>query len=322
MFQSPRISIVTPVYNAELFLPNMLCSIKNQTYENYELICVDDGSNDNSVILLAGYQMEDCRLKIIRQDHLGVSEARKRGLQFASGDYVGFVDADDWIEPEMLEMFARGFSDDVDIGICGYDKVFNEIVYEANNLIDIKQGILDKHFIIEAAYRREKYRGVTAWLWNKMFKKSLIDKVGYESLEIGLRNGEDVALFTSLAMESIGAFYINKVLYHYRLKKQKAIDRLTPETLYMKEDVLKAYQYAINNLEKKGGFEREVIWLKSFYCYHATMMLRKAIEWELVDKVHDAIHHVKRYLDEYKICNFDKPMRIEEVEGLLEWKRI
>ena len=99
-----KVSIVVPVYNVEQFLPDCLDSLTNQTLKDIEIICVNDGSPDNSLKILEEYAQNDDRVKIITQENQGVSAARNAGLKTAVGEYIGFVDPDDWID---LDFYSK-----------------------------------------------------------------------------------------------------------------------------------------------------------------------------------------------------------------------
>ena len=101
--KSPKVSVIIPVYNVEEYLPTCLDSIINQTLEDIEIICVNDGSPDNCLSILNNYAGQDSRIIVINQENTGVSGARNRGLEVAGGKYIVFVDPDDWCEAECLE---------------------------------------------------------------------------------------------------------------------------------------------------------------------------------------------------------------------------
>ena len=103
----PLISVIVPVYNAEKYIEKCVASIRAQTYRNLEIILVDDGSCDRSGELCEAFALEDSRIVVIRKENGGVASARNAGLDAMHGDYVGFVDADDWIDPEMYEVLLR-----------------------------------------------------------------------------------------------------------------------------------------------------------------------------------------------------------------------
>jgi len=113
-------SVIVPVYNVEQYLDKCLASILGQTYKDFECIVVDDGSPDNSSAIIDKYVKQDQRFKVIHQKNMGVSAARNAGLAIAQGDYITFVDSDDYISNEYLEKFALKIANtDADIVICG-----------------------------------------------------------------------------------------------------------------------------------------------------------------------------------------------------------
>lgn len=98
MEQMPKVSIIVPVYNVERYLRQCLDSLVNQTYQNIEIICVDDGSTDASSEILTEYALKNSKVRVIRQENSGLSAARNVGFSFATGEYVMYVDSDDWID--------------------------------------------------------------------------------------------------------------------------------------------------------------------------------------------------------------------------------
>lgn len=116
-----KVSVIIPVYNAEVYLKSCIESIQNQTFKDIEIIIVNDGSTDNSLSICLDYAKTDNRIVVINKPNGGVSSARNAGIQVAKGEYIGFVDADDWIEPEMYEsMYHQIKHDQSDICMCNY----------------------------------------------------------------------------------------------------------------------------------------------------------------------------------------------------------
>ena len=103
MNQNPRISVIVPVYNVEQYLPRCVESILAQTYENLEILLVDDGAKDGSGAICDAYARQDERVKVIHKENGGLSSARNAGIDASTGEYLSFVDSDDWIEPDMYE---------------------------------------------------------------------------------------------------------------------------------------------------------------------------------------------------------------------------
>lgn len=172
----PELSIIVPVYKVEKYLPKCIDSILAQTFRDFELILIDDGSPDNCGAICDEYAARDSRIKVIHQANAGVSAARNAGLDIASGTYLGFVDSDDWIEPEMYEtMIATAKEKQVDVVVCGHS------TYEENgNLQYTKrptEGIVEQNELVTSIYRvPNPLEGVC---WNKIFLRKKVKQVRY-----------------------------------------------------------------------------------------------------------------------------------------------
>ena len=117
--REPKISVIVPVYKVEPYLRKCLDSIINQTYRNLQIILVDDGSPDNCGAICDEYASKDSRIEVIHQENGGVSAARNAGLKLAAGDYIGWVDSDDWIEPDMYAYMLENMQKyEADIAVC------------------------------------------------------------------------------------------------------------------------------------------------------------------------------------------------------------
>lgn len=116
----PLISIIVPVYNVAEYLPQCLDSLVAQTYENIEIIAVDDGSTDGSGTILDEYAARDARVRPVHIENDGVSNARNVGLSLVRGEFVGFVDSDDWVDTDMYARLAAALTDDIDVTCGGY----------------------------------------------------------------------------------------------------------------------------------------------------------------------------------------------------------
>ncbi|UJF15261.1 glycosyltransferase [Jeotgalibaca sp. MA1X17-3] len=122
-----KVSIIVPVYNVEKYLKKSIESLMNQTLKDIEIILVNDGSTDNSLFICKQYEKKDFRIKVIDKNNGGVSSARNIGIELASGQYIGFIDPDDWIEPEMYEkMYSKIEKTKSDVCICNYIKEKNK----------------------------------------------------------------------------------------------------------------------------------------------------------------------------------------------------
>ena len=126
-----QISIIIPVYNVEKYLRECLNSILNQTFQDFEIICVDDGSTDKSLEILQEYKRKDDRFVILQQRHSGAGSARNNGIRLAAGKYIQFLDSDDYFEPTLLEeMFDHAEKFDADLTVCSSRKVDDRFVLQ------------------------------------------------------------------------------------------------------------------------------------------------------------------------------------------------
>ena len=219
----PQISIIIPVYNAEFYLRQCIESLIAQTFEDWEAILVNDGSKDGSLAICQEYAARDNRRKMIDKPNGGPSSARNRGLDEAQGEYVYFMDADDWIETKFLENFVRNAvatkrccyeNEDNDYG---YDIIFQGFVREFSDgrkeksfAMDVDTSLMSKEEIICRLYKEHVY----GWSWCKLFRREIIEK-HHIRFDESLRLLED-ELFTSQFLqyaESVRT--VNSHQYHY-----------------------------------------------------------------------------------------------------------
>ena len=136
---SDKISVIVPVYKVEKYLNRCVQSIASQTYENLEIILVDDGSPDNCGVLCDEWVQKDSRIKVVHKENGGLSSARNAGVAVATGAYVGFVDSDDYIHPQMYEKLYEALVENgADISICGCDYVDEELIFMNEAFLKLK----------------------------------------------------------------------------------------------------------------------------------------------------------------------------------------
>ena len=141
-----KISIIVPIYNAKEHLDKCVESILEQTEKNLEIILVDDGSKDNSFEICKKYEKIDQRVKVIHQENAGVSVARNHGIEIAEGEYIGFVDSDDWIEPVMYERLLKEAKEtNADVVMCDATTVYSDGKIQADTITQLsKNQVLNK----------------------------------------------------------------------------------------------------------------------------------------------------------------------------------
>lgn len=174
------ISIIVPVYNVEKYVLRCLESIKHQTYGDFEVIIVNDGSQDGSAAVCEKVCGEDRRFRMICQKNGGLSAARNTGLEIASGDYLMFVDSDDYIHPQMCEiLLQQSVYYNADISICGFRKVDEKETVNMQEL-SVKDGVSEIYTGVESCYNIYKKRSVESVVaWNKLYRKELFADLRY-----------------------------------------------------------------------------------------------------------------------------------------------
>lgn len=210
-----KISIIVPAYNIADYLPRCLDSILNQTYKNLEVIVISDGSTDGTNEIINEYATKDNRVVALIKSNSGVSDTRNRGLKIATGDYIGFVDGDDYIEPEMYEkLLSNALECDADISHCGYQMVFpSRVDYYFNTgkkvIQDNQKGVRD---IIVGDY-------VEPGIWNKIYKKEVLKDLLMRS---DIRINEDLLYNVYAFDRAKKSVYEDIPFYHYILRKNSA----------------------------------------------------------------------------------------------------
>ena len=282
--KEPLISIIVPVYNAEQYLEKCVNSIINQTYTNLEIILVDDGSPDNCGTICDEWAKKDSRIKVIHEKNSGQSIARNAGLDNATGEYVGFIDSDDTVEPEMFEDLYNAI-DGVDLAICGHSLVYEDKVESVStgNIIELdKEGLW-----------REVFGKLNNAVWNKLFKRELINDLRFD---LRFAHGEDL-IFNLLYLEGAKTGrLVDKALYNY-YKRNDSITtgKFTSRKLLevdSKEEALSLIRKLYPSMERTA--------LK--YCFRARMnVMRHIYKEKLQNNYKQQLRQFKQYVcDNYK----------------------
>ncbi len=214
------ISIIVPIYKVENFIKQCVDSIIAQTNKDIEIILVDDGSPDNCPVICDEYAKKDSRIKVVHKENGGLIAARKSGLDVANGDYVCFVDGDDWLEPDMYEYVKNA------IEKHSPDCVITQFFYSYEDREEPSEYKLYQEFYTRNDLETDVYPtmlfngrfyqfGVYPCCWTKVFRKELIEKHIYD-VDDRIRMGEDIAFTYPCLMECQSVAFVDKPLYHYR----------------------------------------------------------------------------------------------------------
>lgn len=224
-----KISIIVPVYNVEKYIKKCLDSIVNQTYKNLEIIIINDGSTDDSLSIVEKYQKKDKRILLMNQINQGVSVARNNALKCASGDYIMFIDSDDWLELDTChKLIDKIEKEKSDIVIFNFIKEFNSksvknLNYDENFDLSIKENY-DKFLSVMIApfykVKNLKYLGL-GYAFNKIIKRDCIKNVKFPFEGLCAYN-EDIMFYLQLFKNAKIISLSNEFLYHYRVYDQSA----------------------------------------------------------------------------------------------------
>lgn len=215
-----KISVIVPAYNIAQFLDRCLRSVLAQTHRNLEVIVVDDGSTDGTGALADHYAKADSRVRVIHKENGGVTSARLRGVAEATGDWIGFVDGDDWIEPEMYEhLLGNALAHSAQISHCGYQMVFSDghvdFYYNTGRTV-LQQGAEGLRDLIRGEF-------VEPGLCNKLYDRTLFQgRMEHPALREDIRINEDLLMNYLLFRNVNRAVYEDICPYHYILRKGSA----------------------------------------------------------------------------------------------------
>ena len=237
-----KVSIIVPIYNVEQYIEKCIESIIGQTLSEIEIILVDDGSSDRSGYLCDQYAKRDSRIKVIHKKNAGLVAARKTGLEYAGGEYIGYVDGDDFVEKDLFQkMYACMKNNDADMLAVGFtrdhghekEKVSNEVnsgIFQGKRRFDIYNKMV---------YSGEYFKpGIIPSVWSKLFKKELLLNAQTKVSDL-IRMGEDVACTYPALLNANKIVVDNEIYgYHYRMVEH-SMTRMIDENYF--ENALQLY---------------------------------------------------------------------------------
>lgn len=213
----PLISIIVPVYNVEEYLNRCIESIICQTYNNLEIILVDDGSPDNCPAMCDKWTEKDKRIKVIHKENDGVGMARNSAIDIASGEYIMFVDSDDYIALDAVEaLYERLISDKSDFAIGKHIDVYDDGIENGGFCSWMQDAVMDKKEVL-SHFDVVKYFPIISC--SKLFKKSIFDDIRYPKLSCG----EDMWLFSDILDKCNKISVVNKDVYFYYQRDNSAV---------------------------------------------------------------------------------------------------
>lgn len=256
-----KISIIVPVYNVEKYLEECLESIINQTYSNIEIIIINDGSTDNSKFICETYKRKDNRIELLNKKNGGLSSARNMGLLYSTGEYVLFIDSDDYIRLDMCEILVKHIIETgADIIWFNYYNLDNKNNIKYNNLVKEYKlyNELNRVFWKDLLY---KYK-LNEVVWNKIYKRNIIpNKVFFEG-----KIHEDTFAFIQILKNATKIKMIKESLYYYRSNRKNSIMHIKNNSNIIDFDAIDALLIKCVDFKRYSNLDRESN-IALFYAY-------------------------------------------------------
>ena len=203
-----KVSVIVPVHNSEKYLDRCIQSLINQEYSNIEILLIENCSSDSSLTICRQYEQAFNFIKVISTEQKGVSRARNIGLENATGDYICFVDSDDYVCNSYISKFVKSLQEsDCKIGFCGDEKVYSDHVYIETYAL--KTGVVNREEALALCF---KDGGVSGYVWNKIFDASLLKEIRFD---ISIEFAEDLLFSIQALLKVNKVCCVSDVLYEY-----------------------------------------------------------------------------------------------------------
>lgn len=284
MNESPKISVIIPVYNVEQYLRQCLDSVVNQTYKNLEIFCVDDGSTDNSGKICEEYSLKDNRITVIHKQNDGISSARNAVIDMVKGRYITFIDSDDYVESDFIEYLYNILKKfNCKMSVCTHNIVKNNKIKKSFNLKT------DYKLSSQECIKRLLYNdGIDTSAWAKLYEKSLFNDIRYPVGKLF----EDIATTYKFFIKSKEIACGHLAKYNYNVRDNSIVTEkfnrskldLLESTDNMAEEVINIFP----NL-KKAALRRRV------YARFSTLNQMVKVDKENEEKVKEMISFIKKY---------------------------
>lgn len=265
----PFVSIIVPVYNAELYLERCINSVLAQEYKNFELILVDDGSKDASPAICDRFALQDDRVKVIHKENSGVSDSRNLALERAEGDYLQFLDADDWLTPEATKLFVQAAEKSgCDMVIADFYRVSGEKLSHKGDIE--KEGLLTREEFTDFMMENpaDFYYGV---LWNKFYRRELVERLKLR-MDPAISWCEDFIFNLEYIRHCKTIYALQVPVYYYVKTKGSLVNSQAVSinnTIRMKLNVFEYYHQFYKELYDQESYENIRFQVHKFFVTYA-----------------------------------------------------
>ena len=301
----PKCSVIIPVYNVEKYLATALESVINQTFSDIEIICINDGSTDNSLTILENYAQKDSRIKLINQHNQGVSAARNAGLEAACGEYIMFLDPDDTYDLTLCEKVVEKINTETpDIVMWGHNKICNTDIVDKNcyctgleYLINNPNASLDKFIVLQV------------YIWDKAFKKEFLEK-NKINFPLGIKNAEDLVFCLKTFYQNPKYSFILEPLYNYSDDREGAATKKFANCI---RNDFAAYRALVESeIYKKQSRPMKIASTNHFIggcIYYWRKNSDEGLQQQYEKDISDFLNFIKNSFtksEQQKMCNFRK----------------
>lgn len=259
--ENSLVSVIIPVYNVEKYLKRCIDSVLNQSYKNLEIIIIDDGSKDKSSEICDNYKIKDKRVFVVNTKNKGLSEARNKGIEISKGEYISFIDSDDWVESTYIEKLMDLLLEyKVDISICDFKKVYNEKIENKNYNYNEKIETYTNKEALDELFKSDAPKfGVS---WGKIYKRYLFDNIRFPK---GRYHEDDFTTY-KLFDKSTKIVSTNEKLIYYFQRKDSIMG--TSYKLDKRLDVVQAFNEQREYFHEKNYIKlKKLATVRLFYAY-------------------------------------------------------
>ena len=307
------VSIIIPVYNVEKYLEKCMESVVKQTYSELEIILVDDGATDESGKMCDQWKNKDNRIKVIHQENGGLAHARNEGMKKATGEYVLFVDSDDWIELDMVEVLVQGcIKNNAEIAICRYREIYKDYIVDKETLESfVCSGDEALRYHI---YELGKQYCFSYAVWNKLYKRELIEHIKFPKG----KHFEDVGYTSRVLYNAKKVYYTDVSKYNYLVERDGSImnlgftERKITDELVLLDKEIDFFQE--EKLEDYIEFAVDRLLSKIYLYYWEVMRSENVKDKRKCIKILKQLHFKYKYFYKRRAGKFVKKIKISIFE--------
>ncbi len=315
------VSVIVPIYNVEFYLNRCIESITQQSYKNLEIILVDDGSPDRCSEICDKWAKKDGRIKVIHKVNGGLSDARNAGLKVSTGEYIAFVDSDDWVHKEYIMRMYKALKEySADISACDILEVYKDDKLEDARNFSVK--CYSTEDALETLIKGNTFRAV---VWNKLYHKNVLKN---ESFELGKYHEDEFFTYKILA-KSKKCVFVDAKMYFYFQREGSIMNTISSKHLDVLEAYVERIEFLHNNYPRLFKIDKTNFCVSCIYYYQKSFNLPKSERKKCRNKIkicrakiHFDITEFKEHSLKEKIYILGSGILINVVSHVLSWRGI